>query len=40
MLIRLILRGVGFDFRAKAHADRKTLWNRVFVSGSIITALA
>lgn len=40
MLIGLVLRGVAFDFRAKAHASHKTLWNRVFVSGSIITALA
>lgn len=36
MLIGLILRGVAFDFRVKAHAARKPLWNRVFYAGSLL----
>jgi cytochrome bd ubiquinol oxidase subunit II len=40
MLIGLILRGVSFDFRVKAHAARKTTWNRVFALGSLIAAAA
>ena len=38
MLIGLVLRGVAFDFRVKAHAARKTLWNRVFYSGSLMAS--
>lgn len=38
MLLGLIMRGVAFEFRAKAGA--KAAWNRVFVAGSGITALA
>jgi cytochrome d ubiquinol oxidase subunit II len=38
MLIGLVLRGVAFDFRVKAHAVRKTLWNRVFYSGSLMAS--
>jgi cytochrome d ubiquinol oxidase subunit II len=40
MLIGLILRGVAFDFRAKAHDQHKTLWNRAFFAGSGMAALA
>jgi cytochrome d ubiquinol oxidase subunit II len=40
MLIGLILRGVAFDFRVKAHADHKPLWNRVFYSGSVLAAFS
>ena len=40
MLIGLILRGVAFDFRVKAHADHKPLWNRAFFAGSGIAALS
>jgi len=40
MLIGLILRGVAFDFRVKAHADHKPLWNRVFYVGSVLAAFA
>lgn len=40
MLIGLILRGVAFDFRAKARAGFKQLWDRLFVAGSMITACA
>lgn len=40
MLIGLILRGVAFDFRAKAKAKHKNAWNRAFFAGSLITAVA
>lgn len=40
MLLGLIARGVAFEFRAKAQAEEKWLWNRVFFAGSIITALS
>jgi len=40
MLIGLILRGVAFDFRVKAHADHKPLWNRLFFLGSTLAAFA
>ena len=36
MLIGLMLRGVAFDFRVKAHAARKPLWNRLFYAGSLL----
>ena len=40
MLIGLILRGVAFEFRAKAHVKHKRLWNNLFFTGSIVTALS
>ena len=40
MLIGLILRGVAFDFRAKAAASHKTHWDWCFKGGSIITSLS
>jgi cytochrome d ubiquinol oxidase subunit II len=40
MLIGLILRGVAFDFRVKAHADHKPLWNRAFHFGSLLAAFS
>lgn len=40
MLIGLTMRGVAFDFRAKAKSQHKNTWNNVFFAGSIITALA
>lgn len=40
MLLGLILRGVAFEFRAKARASHQATWNRLFFAGSIITALA
>jgi cytochrome bd ubiquinol oxidase subunit II len=40
MLLGLILRGVAFDFRAKAHDDHKALWNSAFYAGSLLTALS
>lgn len=40
MLIGLILRGVAFEFRAKARDRHKALWNRLFFVGSLTTALA
>jgi cytochrome d ubiquinol oxidase subunit II len=40
MLIGLILRGVSFDFRVKARAARKHLWNSLFAIGSLLAACA
>jgi cytochrome d ubiquinol oxidase subunit II len=40
MLIGIILRGVSFDFRVKAHAARKGQWNRLFSAGSFAAAAA
>ncbi len=40
MLIGLILRGVAFDFRAKAQDSHKALWNRVFFTGSGLASMA
>ncbi|MEE1676156.1 cytochrome d ubiquinol oxidase subunit II [Agarivorans aestuarii] len=40
MLIGLIMRGVAFDFRAKAAVDHKLAWDRTFKAGSILTTLA
>ncbi|MDQ3058191.1 MAG: cytochrome d ubiquinol oxidase subunit II [Pseudomonadota bacterium] len=36
MLIGLVLRGVAFDFRVKARAAHKPLWNRAFFAGSLL----
>jgi cytochrome d ubiquinol oxidase subunit II len=38
MLLGLVLRGVAFDFRAKAHDHHKALWNRAFFVGSLVAA--
>ncbi len=40
MLVGLMLRGVAFDFRVKARDKHKPLWNRAFLAGSAIAALA
>ncbi len=40
MLAALILRGVSFEFRVKARVRYKTLWDRLFWFGSLITALS
>jgi len=40
MLVGLILRGVAFEFRAKASLRFKSTWNRVFFAGSLMTSLA
>lgn len=40
MLVGLILRGVAFDFRVKAHADHKPLWNLAFHAGSTLAGFA
>jgi cytochrome d ubiquinol oxidase subunit II len=40
MLIGLILRGVAFDFRVKAQASHKPLWNWAFFAGSMLASLA
>lgn len=39
MLIGLIMRGVAFDFRAKAAIAHKLAWDRIFKAGSLITTL-
>ncbi len=38
MLIGLVLRGVAFDFRVKARAAHKPLWDRTFWAGSLLAA--
>jgi cytochrome d ubiquinol oxidase subunit II len=38
MLVGLILRGVAFDFRVKAQAAHKPMWNRAFFIGSGLAA--
>ena len=40
MLVGLIMRGVAFEFRAKAPPNRKNAWNMTFFAGSLMTALA
>jgi len=40
MLIGLILRGVAFEFRVKAPAAYKRLWDNAFFAGSLITSLS
>ena len=40
MLLGLILRGVAFEFRAKARAEHKPYWNLAFFAGSMMTALS
>lgn len=40
MLAGLILRGVAFDFRAKALPDHKNLWDKVFKAGSLLATLS
>jgi cytochrome d ubiquinol oxidase subunit II len=40
MLAGLILRGVAFDFRAKAQAQHKALWDRAFFGGSLLASVA
>jgi cytochrome d ubiquinol oxidase subunit II len=40
LLVGLILRGVAFDFRAKVPAHRKHRWDRLFLAGSLVAALA
>jgi len=40
MLVGLTLRGVAFDFRTKAGAERKALWNGAFHAGSVLASLA
>lgn len=39
MLLGLILRGVAFDFRAKANSSYKATWDKVFIAGSFITSV-
>ncbi|NJM82839.1 MAG: cytochrome d ubiquinol oxidase subunit II [Tabrizicola sp.] len=40
MLIGLILRGVAFEFRAKVPLRWKPLWDNLFFTGSLMTALS
>jgi cytochrome bd ubiquinol oxidase subunit II len=40
MLMGLILRGVAFDFRVKAQAAHKPLWNAAFFAGSGLAAVS
>ncbi len=40
MLGGLILRGVSFDFRAKAKATHKQAWDAAFIGGSLLASLA
>lgn len=40
MLVGLIMRGVAFDFRAKARDKYKSRWNRTFFAGSLLAALS
>ena len=40
MLVGLMLRGVAFDFRSKAGAGRKAMWNAAFNAGSVLASLA
>jgi len=40
MLTGLILRGVSFDFRAKARDHHKHLWDKTFMAGSLLTAVS
>jgi cytochrome bd ubiquinol oxidase subunit II len=40
MLVGLTLRGVAFDFRVKAKADHKPMWDRMFFAGSTLAAAA
>ena len=40
MLAGLILRGVAFDFRAKAGAVNKPWWDGAFIGGSLLASLA
>ncbi|MFT3956851.1 MAG: cytochrome d ubiquinol oxidase subunit II [Piscinibacter sp.] len=39
MLVGLILRGVAFDFRVKAKAARKPMWDRLFFAGSLLASI-
>ncbi len=39
MLVGLIMRGVAFEFRAKAPDPRKPMWDRVFFAGSLLTSV-
>jgi cytochrome d ubiquinol oxidase subunit II len=40
MLLALILRGVAFEFRARARAGGKAFWTAAFAAGSLVATLA
>ena len=39
MLVGLILRGAAFDFRVKGKANRKAMWDRLFIAGSMLASV-
>ncbi len=39
MLLGLTMRGVAFEFRVKAQTNLQTWWDRIFVAGSLLTAV-
>ncbi len=39
MLMGLVLRGIAFDFRVKAAAAHKAMWNHLFAAGSLLASL-
>jgi cytochrome d ubiquinol oxidase subunit II len=40
MLVALSLRGVAFDFRVKAKAQHRPLWDKTFYIGSVLASWA
>ncbi len=40
MLIGLIFRGVAFEFRFKARADKRHIWDKAFIGGSLLATFA
>lgn len=40
MIISLMIRGVAFDFRAKAKINHKKAWNHAFFAGSLLMSLS
>jgi len=40
MLIGLVIRGVAFDFRVKAHDNHKAAWNWAFYAGSVVATVS
>jgi cytochrome d ubiquinol oxidase subunit II len=40
MLIGLVFRGVAFEFRFKARANRRHIWDKAFIGGSLLATFA
>jgi cytochrome d ubiquinol oxidase subunit II len=40
MLIGLIFRGVAFEFRFKARTDKRHIWDKAFIGGSLLAAFS